>query len=209
MADQLLLTTRRTLALFAGAESGKAEVKPGDSEPTAVKAVGGLQGLADFMESTVPEADRGRITEVLLRILNGSLFELLNLARENDGLSRLPLGPATEQFMTAAVTSISDSFFYPAPMFFQLADFKQVQASVFQVARAPGRMLVYFGCACLIIGVFVMLYVRDRRLWVWIAPEGDGATRITTALSSTRKTLDGDHEFDRLRRAILQESAPA
>jgi cytochrome c biogenesis protein len=201
MADQLLLTTRRTLALFAGAESGKAEVNP----------VGGLQGLADFMESTVPEADRGRITEVLLRVLNGSLYELLNLARENEGLGRLPLGAPTEAFMTAAVTSISDSFFYPAPMIFQLADFKQVQASVFQVARAPGKTLVYLGCAALIIGVFVMLYIRDRRLWVWLQPDPEDAsrTRITTASSSTRKTLDGDAEFERLRRALLMEPTPS
>ena len=41
-------------------------------------------------------------------------------------------------FMTQAVLSISDSFFYPAPVLLQLTDFKQVQASVFQVARAPG-----------------------------------------------------------------------
>ena len=198
MAAQLMLTTQRTLGLFAGAESGKTDAKP----------VGGLQGLADFMESTVPENDRGRITEVLLRILNGSLFELLNLARENEGLPRLPLGQPTEAFMTAAVTSISDSFFYPAPMFFQLADFKQVQASVFQVARAPGKTLVYIGCVALIIGVFVMLYVRDRRLWVWVQrDEADpNRSRISTALSTTRRTLDGDAEFERLKQALL--SAP-
>jgi cytochrome c biogenesis protein len=97
-------------------------------------------------------------------------------------------------------------------MVFQLADFKQVQASVFQVARAPGKTLVYVGCALLIIGVFVMLYVRDRRLWVWLQPDpatpaDAGRTRITTALSSTRRTLDGDHEFERLKQALLKETA--
>ncbi len=49
--------------------------------------------------------------------------------------------------MTQAVLSLSDSYFYPAPVLFQLADFTQVQASVFQVARAPGKTLVYLGCA--------------------------------------------------------------
>jgi cytochrome c biogenesis protein len=97
-------------------------------------------------------------------------------------------------------------------MIFQLTDFKQVQASVFQVARAPGKNLVYLGCALLIVGVFVMLYVRDRRLWVWLQPDpaapGDTTrTRITTALSSTRRTLDGDHEFERLNKALLKETA--
>ena len=51
-----------------------------------------------------------------------------------------------------------------------LTDFKQVQASVFQVARAPGKNIVYLGCLLLIVGIFAMLYVRERRLWVWLAP---------------------------------------
>jgi cytochrome c biogenesis protein len=38
-----------------------------------------------------------------------------------------------------------------------------VQASVFQVARAPGKKLVYLGAVLLIIGVFAMLYIRERR----------------------------------------------
>jgi len=198
--EQLLGTTRRTLALFAGAEQGKTERNQG-------QPVSGLQALADFMEGNVPEAERERIGEVLLRILNGSLFELLNVTRERAGLAALVPSPEAERFMAAAVTSLSDSYFYPAPLIFTLSDFKQVQASVFQVARAPGQTLVYLGCTALIIGVFVMLYVRDRRLWVWIAPADDGeGTRVATAMSSTRRTLDGDHEFDRLKAALLKET---
>jgi len=81
-----------------------------------------------------------------------------------------------------------------------------VQASVFQVARAPGRNIVYLGCALLILGIFAMLYVRERRLWVWLAPAPQGAatTAATLALSSNRKTLDGDREFERLRDLILE-----
>jgi cytochrome c biogenesis protein len=207
IAEQLLGTTRRLLGLFAGAEKGQL---PGTQGTT----VNGLQALADFLEATVPEADRIRVSEVMLRILNGSLFELMNLTREQAGLAALKPSPEAERFMSLAVTSVSDSYFYPAPMIFQLKDFKQVQASVFQVARAPGQTLVYIGCALLILGVFMMLYVRDRRLWVWLQPEtpdpaapGTTRTRITTALSSTRRTLDGDREFERLKKALLKESA--
>jgi cytochrome c biogenesis protein len=75
-----------------------------------------------------------------------------------------------------------------------LQDFKQVQASVFQVARAPGKNVVYLGCLFLIIGVFAMLYVRDRRLWIWLTP-CDGESHAEMALSTNRKTLDGDREF--------------
>ena len=58
-----------------------------------------------------------------------------------------------------------------------MTDFKQVQASVFQVARAPGKNIVYLGCLLLIVGIFAMLYVRERRLWVWLAKDGDDAAR--------------------------------
>jgi cytochrome c biogenesis protein len=218
MAEQLFLTTRRTLGLFAGAESvtpegdGAAPRHPMGTAlgPTEVSDhPGGLQALANFLEHSVPEEERMRISEVLLRILNGSLFELLNMTRELAGEPRLAISDESEAFMTAAVTSLSDSFHYPAPMTFRLTDFQQVQASVFQVARAPGKTLVYLGSVALIIGIFVMLYVRDRRLWVWLQddPGQPGHTRVLTALSTTRRTMEADQEFERIRRALLREDA--
>ena len=47
-----------------------------------------------------------------------------------------------------------------------------------------------------------MLYVRERRLWVWVAPDGTGA-KATMALSTNRKTLDADREFEQLRSKLL------
>jgi len=87
-------------------------------------------------------------------------------------------------------------------MAFELADFTHVQASVFQVARAPGKTVVYLGCLLLIIGVFAMLYVRERRLWVWLTPGEQGA-QASMALSTNRKTLDADREFDHLKTQLL------
>jgi len=87
-----------------------------------------------------------------------------------------------------------------------MTDFTQVQASVFQVARAPGKSIVYLGCLLLIVGIFAMLYVRERRLWVWLTPEGgvsDGAAAATMAFSVNRKTIDSDREFEHLRHKLL------
>jgi cytochrome c biogenesis protein len=198
MAQQLHTTALRALGLFAGADPAK------KSEP----AIGGLKALADFLEGSVPEAERARISDVLLRILNGSLFELANLARERAGEKPLAPDEKTQAFMTQAVLSLSDSFVYPAPVLLQLSDFKQVQASVFQVARTPGKVLVYVGALMLIVGVFAMLFIRERRLWIWLEPAGaPGATRITTALSIMRRTLDADAEFVTLKKAILKEAS--
>ncbi len=64
-----------------------------------------------------------------------------------------------------------------------------------------------------------MLYVRERRVWVWLAPGGDkaenqpddaepagttGSSHATMALSTNRKTMDGDREFEMLKTKLLQ-----
>ena len=197
MAEQLRLTAARALGLFAGAEVART------AAGTPAAESGGLQALSDFVEGSVPEADRTRISEVLLRILNGSLFELAQLTREAAGQPPMKSDDATTRFMTQAVLSLSDATFYPAPVMVQLSGFDQVQASVFQMARAPGKNLVYLGAVLLIIGVFAMLYIRERRLWVWLAPADGGGTKLQAALSTTRRTLDVDAEFSQLSAALL------
>jgi len=105
------------------------------------------------------------------------------------------------------VLALSDVPLYNAPMAFMLKDFTQVQASVFQVARAPGKTVVYLGCALLILGVFAMLYVRERRLWVWLSPAGGGSAALM-ALSSNRRAMDTDREFEQLQARLLAPQAP-
>ena len=192
LTQQLADSAARSLGLFAGLESVNG------------KPVAGLQALADFLEANVPEAERPRAGEMFVRILNGALLELDTVAREQAGVKPLP-AESIQGFMAQAVLALSDAPFYPAPMTFLLKDFKQVQASVFQVARAPGQSVVYLGCALLIIGIFAMLYVRERRLWIWLSPQGDGAD-ATLAMSSNRKTMDADQDFDQLTARLLGRS---
>ena len=225
LAQQLNESASRALALFAGADAGFSV--PASTPGGKAKPPSGLQAISDFMETNVPEAERNRAGEVLVRILNGVLFELTAMTREEAGLKPLPQNEKTQAFMAQMVLSLSDAPHYPAPMAFELKDFKQVQASVFQVARAPGKTIVYLGCAFLILGIFAMLYIRERRIWVWLAPQavapasgavdaaGTGGTRpsvaesggksqATMALSTNRKTMDGDKEFEMLTTKLLQ-----
>jgi cytochrome c biogenesis protein len=198
LASQLAISAQRTLALFAGSEPARAGTP-----------LGGLQAVSDFLEANVPEAERARTTEVLIRIMNGVLFELSNLARERAGMKPMLPDESTQAYMTQAVLSLSDAFGYPAPVLVALEDFQQIQASVFQVTRTPGKTLVYLGCLFLIVGVFAMLYVRERRLWVWLEDAPGGGTHLTTALSCTRRSLETDREFDRLRAALLPDKGTA
>jgi cytochrome c biogenesis protein len=203
MQAQLEATALRTLTLFAGAEGLKADA------PAQGAALGGLPALSQFIEREVPEPERARVSEVLLRILNGSLFELHKQAEEQLGRPRPTPGDATQAFMTQAVLSLSDAMFYPAPVLMQLDDFQQVQASVFQVTRAPGQTLVYLGAVLLIVGVFAMLYVKERRLWLWLeaAPGRSEQTRVRMALSSNRDSPDLPVEFQALKQRLLHEEA--
>ena len=203
LVKPLTVSASRALDLFAGVSVSK------DGKPT-----GGLQAVSDFIETNVPEAERAKAGDVLIRILNGALFELTQISLERAGLKPLEINDKTQGFMTQAVIALSDIQAYPAPMVFQLADFTQVQASVFQVSRAPGKNIVYLGCALLILGVFAMLYIRERRLWVWLTPkpsDADGQTpkgeapktSAMMALSTNRKTMDGDHEFVQLKSKLI------
>jgi cytochrome c biogenesis protein len=212
LAAQLTASAARALALFAGAQS----VQPAATSPAlpAAKPVAGLQAISDFMEINVPQEERNRASEVLVRILNGVLFELVAQTRQDAGLAPLARDEKAQNFMSQMVLSLSDAFHYPAPMAFELTGFAQVQASVFQVTRSPGRNIVYLGCAFLILGIFAMLYVRERRLWVWLstpqleaetAQAAPPACQATMALSSNRKTMDGDKEFEMLKSRLLQE----
>jgi cytochrome c biogenesis protein len=175
MRAALQTSAQRVMALFAG---------------------GGLQGIADFLEKNVPEDQRIKTSEVLIRILNGVLYELTEtqLREKPDWLNQ-------------AVLALSDGKAYPAPMIFQLKDFTQVQASVFQVAKAPGQTIVYTGALLLIVGIFFMLFVRERRVWVWVKPNQDEASEgshISMAYATNRKTMQSDQEFERLKGTLGQ-----
>jgi cytochrome c biogenesis protein len=206
LVQQLGASAARALSLFAGAGPSKTA-----NSANAGKA--GLEAVSDFIEANVPEAERNRAGEVLIRILNGALFELAQISREDARLALLPIDDKTRMFMTQSVLALSDVPLYPAPVLLQLSDFTQVQASVFQVARAPGKKVVYLGCALLILGVFAMLYIRERRLWIWFSPDAGAGTDVnaithaTMALSTNRKTMDGDREFDQLKARLLGQTS--
>ena len=113
--------------------------------------------------------------------------------------------PQAIAWVQHAVVALSDVNLYPAAFTLELKDFTHVQASVMQVARAPGQAVVYLGCLLLIAGIFGMLYVRDRRLWIWLAPAASGpGAQAVAAFSSNRKTLDADREFAQIKARLLQ-----
>jgi cytochrome c biogenesis protein len=166
---------------------------------------GGFNGIIE----TVPEQDRERVLGFAVPMIQLTLTELRDIMREEAGLPPIahvgPEGQQAEQWTQMALLALANLPDYPAPVFLSLKNFKHVQASVFQVARSPGKNTVYLGCLLLVIGVFSMFYIRDRRVWVWVRPQGQGSEMIA-AMTSQRRTLDFNHEFDRFKQAIQRLS---
>ncbi|WP_300760040.1 cytochrome c biogenesis protein ResB [Janthinobacterium sp.] len=190
---QLQESAAKSLAIFAG--NGKE---------------GGFLAISHFLEK-VPPAEQEKAADIFMKILNGSLWDLWQVARVKDGLKSVEADEAHGRFLQLATNALSDSFFYGAPVYLQLEDFTEIKASVLQVTRSPGKSVVYLGCLFLVIGVFSMFYIRERRLWVWIRDvagdeEGKGGSEAVMAMSTQRKTLDFEKEFEILKRKLPQSA---
>jgi cytochrome c biogenesis protein len=189
MKDQLEQSAVKSLSIFAG--DGKNA---------------GYLAVSHFLEA-VPPAEQERAADIFMKVLNGSLWDLWQVARAQDGLPAVEQTEKHARFLQLAANALSDASFYNAPVYLQLSGFDEIKASVLQLTRSPGKKVVYLGCILLVLGVFSMLYIRERRLWIWIKPAPDGASaQALMAMSSQRKTLDFNREFEALT-ARLQQSA--
>jgi cytochrome c biogenesis protein len=172
-----------------------------------VFAGGGLSALSQFIERHVAPAEQADAARLLMELLTGTLGSLWDVANEQAGLAPWPRDEAHRLFLQQTVMSLSDGFFYPAPVLLQLTHFEPVLASVLQVSYLPGQMAVYLGCALLVLGVFGMLYVREKRLWIWLEPAGDSlsprSTRVDLGLVSQRGAFhDTQTQFEALNQRL-------
>jgi cytochrome c biogenesis protein len=164
----------------------------------------------DGILKAAPADQREKILNFAVPMIQLSLTELRDLMRAQQGEPAVARegdqGQHEQQWMRLAVLALAAIPDYPSPVAVQLAGFDQVQASVFQVARSPGKTTVYLGCLLLVLGVFSMFYIRERRIWVWIRP-ADGGSAWLAAMTTQRRTLDFNHEFERMRQALTHLSA--
>ncbi|MFJ3058991.1 cytochrome c biogenesis protein ResB [Herbaspirillum sp. NPDC087042] len=190
LRQQLEQSALRGLSIFAG--DGK---------------VSGYIAVTRFLEQ-LPAAEQEKAADIFMKILNGSMWELWQAARAKDGLAPVASDEAHGRYLQLAINALADAGFYPAPVFLQLAGFEEIKASVLQVTRSPGKKVVYLGCLFLVLGVFSMLYIRDRRLWIWIKPGADGqGSQALLAMSTQRRTLDFDKEFEQMKGRLAGNAA--
>jgi len=196
LRQHLQESAQRVMSLFAGAGAGE-----GGGKTPAGQANAGFQAIATFIDQSVPKGEQEKAASLLLRMLEGSMWELWQLAREGAGEPDASPDAATSRFVQSSINALSDSFLYGSPVYLQLDSFKQVQASVFQLTRAPGKKVVYLGSLLLVAGIFSMFFVRERRLWLWLKETSTGVS-VVMAMSTARKTLDFDKEFAQTRDTV-------
>ncbi|MRX08041.1 cytochrome c biogenesis protein ResB [Pseudoduganella sp. FT25W] len=185
---QLQASADKSLGIFAGNDKS-----------------GGFMAISQFLEK-IPPGEQEKAADVFMKILNGSLWDLWQVARAKDGLASVSEDENHARFLQLATNALSDAFFYGGPVYLQLDDFTEIKASVFQVTRSPGKNVVYLGCLFLVLGVFAMFYIRERRLWIWIKDDAAGAEALM-AMSTQRKTLDFEREFEILKEKLPQSAA--
>lgn len=151
---------------------------------------GGYKTLSNFIETKIPAAQRDEAAQTYLKILELSAFEAYGIAQQQAHLPPPKQDDETGWFIRDSLNTINDIFFYGAPVYLQLATYDEVQASGLQLTRSPGEFIVFGGSGLLVLGVFTMFFVRERRLWLLIKPN-----QVLFAMSSNRKTLDFENEF--------------
>lgn len=185
LGSQLQDSAARTLGIFAGTDGR-----------------GGFVGVAQFLEK-IPAGEQEKAAAIFMKMLNGTLWELWQVARERNGDGAAPATEESGRFLQLATNALSDSFLYGAPVYLQLDDFTEVKASVLQLTRSPGKNIVYLGCLLLTAGVFAMFYIRERRVWVWVRA-GEGQAEALMAMSTQRRTLDFEREYEDLKAKLPQ-----
>ncbi|MEO8169434.1 MAG: cytochrome c biogenesis protein ResB [Oxalobacteraceae bacterium] len=169
-------------------------------------ASAGFLAVSKFLDN-IPPAEQEKAADIFMKILNGSMWDLWQAAREKDGLKPIEATDKHAHFLQLSTSALSDASFYGAPVYLQLASFEEIKASVFQVTRSPGKIVVYFGCLLLTLGVFSMFYIRERRLWVWLKDRDTGSVALM-AMSSQRKTLDFEKDYRTIKQQMMQSDPP-
>lgn len=172
-------------------EALRAKLVDSTGKVLEIFARGGFEELARFIEGAVDKAEHEKAAETYLKVLERALFEANQLVRQRDGLTPLPPDASSVQFVRESLNAINDSFYYGNPVYLQLKNYEEVLSSGLQLTRSPGKTLVYSGSVLLILGLFAMFYIRERRIWLLVKPD-----TVLFAMSSNRKTLDFENEFN-------------
>ena len=165
-----------------------------------------VQGGYDAVTAGVSADDpqRDKHIQAMLNVLV-SVFKAVYLdVLKDEGVAvDRQISDADVQFFDDSLNAMSAIQRYGSPVFLQLVDFTQVEASGLQITKKPWQNLVYLGFLMLIVGVFFMFYIHHKRLWLWMS-EQDGQIHILFAGSGDRDLRGFKADFDQLAKRMEQ-----
>lgn len=171
-------------------------------------AQGGFDAVAGQVEQSVPEDKRRDVMDAYVKVLRNILTALYYDVLKAEGVDvAAGIGERDGQFYDDAINALAVLPKYGSPFFLELKTFEHIQASGLQIARAPGKNVVYLGFALLTAGVFVMFYINHRRLWFWMR-QGAAGTELIFAGSGNREQREFRREFERLAQTLDGQLKP-
>ena len=168
---------------------------------------GGYNSVVDAMDLNIPDqssiADKEKAIKTYINIIYLVSQELVRgyqVKNKDDIVFPIDDSP---RFIQDALTAYSDSFFYGVPLYLELKEFKEIQASGLQLTKSPGQVWVYLGSILLVLGIFCMIYIQEIRLWILRKKDSDS---LIVALASNRDRMDFDQyaiEFkDKIKKSL-------
>jgi len=166
---------------------------------------GELNNILSVMAQKYNEAEFMKKRAAYLNVLQNILIEVYIkvLADEGIDVSKGVTDSFDQQFFNDAFVELGAIPAYTSPYYFQLSSFRQIESTGLQITRSPGKPLVYLGCVMLIMGVFIMFYLHQKRLWFYLKTT-EGKTDIIMAATSNRPSLDFDKEYEKLEQQFRQ-----
>lgn len=160
---------------------------------------GGFDEVREFIEQTLPEAERDTLASAYLAMLREMLGRLYlgGLDQESEEM----VDESQLLFLQDAIDAVGILPRYGSPVYLLLTDFTHIESTGLQIARSPGKNIVYLGCAFLVAGVFLLFYLPQRRLWVWLSQD-KGQTRFDLAGMSNRNPREFDAYFEQIRQQL-------
>jgi cytochrome c biogenesis protein len=162
-------------------------------------AQSGFDGLQQFLDQRVPADKRDAVAQTYIKILQGAVVDVMDVANRHAGVSPWPQDAVHYHFLLDSLVTIGAMNDYGSPVFLQLDSFDQVQASGLQMTRSPGKTLVFTGSLMLVLGILLMFYIQERRLWISMS-----GGKIRVSMTAHRAGAELDREFSRHLDALNQ-----
>ncbi len=162
--------------------------------------IGGFDAIKEHIDrAEVSSEQKDKMADAYQKVLNTLLQAVYMDVLQQEGVdSSKPISEAQERFYFDALATLGGLHRYGTPFYAQLTDFTHVESSGLSIARLPGKNVFYFGSLMTIIGIFLLLYVNQQRLWAVIYKDESGQQTLVFAGSGSRNTEDFRRHYQQL-----------